>query len=158
MLRRIWIAAGVALAACGGAQQQTKKSEPVPPSAVGSPHPVESPASVAPPAPAAPPSLEATCEDLGALDTAAKATPVIEGLPYWCYQYKESLRVLVACEGTPPEAKSQIKEGLESLMTSLGAVTSAEGKEEIQRTCRTALEAICPASVTLGCGVLPPRR
>lgn len=161
MLRRIWIVAGCVSAACGGSQQQNKKNEPAPLAVVDSPSPVEAPASVAP-APSAPASMapmanEASCEDFSALDAAAKSTPEIEGLPYWCYQYRESMYALIACETIPPDAKASLKQGWEAINTTLRAAIP-ESRDAIQQACRSGVEALCPASVEAGCGVLPPRR
>lgn len=158
MLRKIWIVVGCALAACGGSQREIKESEPA---AAHKPKSGEAPAPAAPapvvPAPAAPRVNEASCEDFSALDAAAKATPEIEGLPYWCYQYRESMHALIACETIPPDAKASLKQGWEAINTTLRAAIP-ESRDAIQQACRTGVEALCPASVQAGCGVLPPRR
>lgn len=152
MLRRAWIVASCALAACGGARQQQDR-EPAPRAAASNP----SPAAEAPPA-EAPPATEATCRDLSALAAAAEAQPVIDGLFYWCFQFRESIQVLTSCDAVPPEAKDSFNAAWEGLITAHRAASTPEAEEAVRQACRSTVEKLCPASVEAGCGVLPPRR
>lgn len=149
MLRKIWIVVGCTLAACGGSQRANKESEPAA---------ARKPSAAEAPAPVAPMANEASCADFSDLDAAAKATSEIDGLPYWCYQYREGLHVLAICDGTPPEVRSQLATAWKGVLISLEVVNTPESKEAVHQACRTAVSTLCPTSVQAGCGALPPRR